>query len=169
VCLTFTALCMACGAVCARVGVVRYMATVNPNLALNLYTAVSNPITLEGRVKMCRSALAGSDVAPLLAPPVLPVPLVLLQSTENALVNASNVDPFLEGRAASHLWSHQVGRKRSAEKSSKRVWKGARTATPNARTDDIFLYFLNAIPKVSTTVRRRPLTPCPPPHAHSSC
>ena len=81
-----------------------YMGTVNPNLALNIYTAVSNPITLEGRVRMCRSALAGSDVAPLLAPPVLPIPLVILQCTEDALVNAANVDPFLEGRAASHLW-----------------------------------------------------------------
>jgi hypothetical protein len=78
------------------------------NLALNIYTAVGNPITLEGRVKQCKAALASSDVAPLLQPSELPVPLVLLQSTENALVNASNVDPFLEGRAASHLWSHQL-------------------------------------------------------------
>ena len=85
-----------------------YMSTVHPNLALNIYTAVSNPITLEGRVKMCASALATSDVSPFLAPTHLPVPLVVLQCTENALVNASNVDAFLEGRAANHLWSHQM-------------------------------------------------------------
>lgn len=30
------------------------------------------------------------------------------QSTENLLVNAANVDPFLEGRRPRHLWSHQL-------------------------------------------------------------
>lgn len=30
------------------------------------------------------------------------------QSTENMLVNAANVDPFLEGRRPRHVWSHQL-------------------------------------------------------------
>ena len=33
---------------------------------------------------------------------------MLMQSTEDLLVNASNVDPFLSGRATKHLWSHQI-------------------------------------------------------------
>ena len=64
-----------------------YMATVHPNLALNIYTAVANPLTVEGRVKMCRAVLAASNVAPAVGPAALPVPLVVLQTTENALVS----------------------------------------------------------------------------------
>ena len=32
---------------------------------------------------------------------------MLIQSTENTLVNAKHVDAFLEGREAQHVWSHQ--------------------------------------------------------------
>lgn len=31
-----------------------------------------------------------------------------LKSTDNLLVNAANVDPFLEGRRSRHVWSHQL-------------------------------------------------------------
>lgn len=30
------------------------------------------------------------------------------QSTDNLLVNAANVDAFLEGRRPRHVWSHQL-------------------------------------------------------------
>ena len=36
------------------------------------------------------------------------VPLVLLQSTEDNLIDASNADPYLVGRSTRHLWSHQL-------------------------------------------------------------
>lgn len=85
-----------------------YLERVHPNLALNIHTAVANPITLEGRIKICRAALAGSSAAVAVAPENLAKPLIMLQCTEDMLVNAANVDPFLEGRAASHLWSHQI-------------------------------------------------------------
>ena len=38
----------------------------------------------------------------------LGVPFFILQSTDNILVNASNVDPLLSGRASNHLWSHEL-------------------------------------------------------------
>ena len=31
-----------------------------------------------------------------------------MQSTENTLVNASNVDSFIVGRTSKHLWSHML-------------------------------------------------------------
>lgn len=38
----------------------------------------------------------------------LNVPIVLLQSTEDLLVNPANVDPFLRGRSSTHhFWSHE--------------------------------------------------------------
>ena len=36
------------------------------------------------------------------------VPIVLLQSTEDYLIDASNADPYLVGRSTRHLWSHQL-------------------------------------------------------------
>lgn len=90
-----------------------YLHNVNPNLALNILTAVSNPITNEGRMKIAKGCLHHRDLRSSLSPENLlqsssyTVPIVILQSTENMLVNASNVDSFLIGRKARHLWSHQ--------------------------------------------------------------
>ena len=33
---------------------------------------------------------------------------MLLQSTEDSLIDASNADPFLVGRSVRHLWSHKL-------------------------------------------------------------
>jgi hypothetical protein len=118
-----------------------YLTRINPNLALNIYTAVANPITNDGRTKITRGCLQHRDLRGGLAPDFAPkvklrrggvpdyepassaavaaaaaeeeslrpvgVPVIVLQSTEDALVNASNVDAFLVGRTAKHLWSHQ--------------------------------------------------------------
>lgn len=35
-------------------------------------------------------------------------PIKTTQSTDNVLINAANVDPFLEGRRPRHVWSHQL-------------------------------------------------------------
>ena len=83
-----------------------YLSHVPRNLALNLYTAVTNPISLEGRVRLCAGALKHRDMHGVLKN--LKIPLIATQSTENMLVNASNVDNLLEGRNASHVWSHQL-------------------------------------------------------------
>ena len=103
-----------------------YLQKVNPNLALNIYTAVSNPITNDGRAKITRGCLQHRDIRGGLSPdhvppvstayggaargPVHPVqvPIIILQSTEDTLVSAANVDPFLAGRNTKHLWSHQL-------------------------------------------------------------
>jgi hypothetical protein len=103
-----------------------YLRRVNPNLALNIYTAVSNPITSDGRAKITRGCLQHRDLRGGLSPDHVPaagtvtkaaggpaiqpvqVPVIILQSTEDTLVSAANVDPFLAGRNTKHLWSHQL-------------------------------------------------------------
>jgi alpha-beta hydrolase superfamily lysophospholipase len=100
-----------------------YLLKINPNLALNIYTAVSNPITNDGRAKIAQGCLKHRDMRGALSPDFRParlnpdsnmaylpvqVPVVVLQSTENSLVNASNVDSFLQGRNCKHLWSHML-------------------------------------------------------------
>lgn len=83
-----------------------YLRKVDPNLALSIYTAVTNAITLDGRIRVCQGALHHVDLSPLLGE--IDAPLVLVQSVENALVAPTNVDPFLQGRArVLHAWSHQ--------------------------------------------------------------
>ena len=101
-----------------------YLQRVNPNLALNIYTAVSNPITNDGRAKITRGCLQHRDLRGGLSPDHVPpansraggtvhpvrVPVIVLQSTEDTLVSAANVDPFLAGRNTKHLWSHQLNK-----------------------------------------------------------
>ncbi|EGZ28612.1 hypothetical protein PHYSODRAFT_472033 [Phytophthora sojae] len=71
-----------------------------------IYTAVTNAITLDGRIRLCRGALRHVDLGSQLAE--IGVPLVLVQSVENTLVSPTNVDPFLQGRSSvQHVWSHQ--------------------------------------------------------------
>ncbi|KAF4322914.1 hypothetical protein BBO99_00003182 [Phytophthora kernoviae] len=74
-----------------------YLRKVDMNLALSIYTAVTNAITLDGRIRLCRGALRHMDLGSQLAE--IDVPIVLVQSVENALVAPTNVDPFLQGRA----------------------------------------------------------------------
>ncbi|CAM9632139.1 unnamed protein product [Scytosiphon promiscuus] len=83
-----------------------YLKKVGRNLALGISTAVANPISLEGRHLLCSSALLHEDLSAEVGS--LGVPIVLLQSTEDVLVNPANVDPFLRGRSSTHhFWSHE--------------------------------------------------------------
>lgn len=83
-----------------------YLAKIDANLALSIYTAVTNAITLDGRIRLCQGALRHVDLVSQL--PEIDVPLVLVQSVENALVAPANADPFLQSRATVlHAWSHQ--------------------------------------------------------------
>eukprot|EP00903_Cladosiphon_okamuranus_P006198 g6095.t1 len=83
-----------------------YLKKVGWNLALGIYTAVANPVSLEGRHLLCSSALLHEDLSGEVG--TLGVPMVLLQSTEDVLVNPANVDPFLQGRnSIHHFWSHE--------------------------------------------------------------
>jgi pimeloyl-ACP methyl ester carboxylesterase len=110
-----------------------YLNRVNLNLALNIYTAVANPITNEGRMKIARGALHHRDMQLGLSPDHLQVaaeqsfvvampiarvqvPVIVLQSTEDSLINPSNVDAYLAGRNTKHLWSHQLNMVYSAHR-----------------------------------------------------
>ena len=82
-----------------------YVKRVSMDLALSMYTAVTNPITLDGRLRITRGALHHTDLRKLL--PGVGVPLVIMQCTEDVLVSPSNVDALIEGRMARHVWSHE--------------------------------------------------------------
>ncbi|OQR88276.1 hypothetical protein ACHHYP_06976 [Achlya hypogyna] len=73
-----------------------YLATVSTPLALNLYTAVSNPISLEGRVALCLGALSHADLRPAVAR--INVPTVLVASAQDGLVQPLHVDALVAAR-----------------------------------------------------------------------
>ncbi|KAJ0404201.1 hypothetical protein P43SY_002044 [Pythium insidiosum] len=108
-----------------------YLAKIDLNLALSIYTAVTNPITLDGRLRIVQGALHHVDLSARLSE--IEVPLVIVQSIENALVAPTNVDPFLQGRVnIAHAWSHQTSS------------TGAASATLNAKTRRQMLQVLSA-------------------------
>ena len=73
-----------------------YLASVSTPLALNLYTAVHNPITLEGRIQLCLGALSNIDLRAQLAEIDLPIDCV--GATQGALVKPVHTEVFVEHR-----------------------------------------------------------------------
>ncbi|ETL37061.1 hypothetical protein L916_11117 [Phytophthora nicotianae] len=107
-----------------------YLKKVDMNLALSIYTAVTNAITLDGRIRLCRGALRHMDLSSQLEE--INVPLVLVQSVENTLVAPTNVDPFLQGRAnVQHVWSHQQSHTSDLRPKTRAQLRKA-LATPNS-------------------------------------
>ncbi|KAG2766652.1 hypothetical protein PC129_g6452 [Phytophthora cactorum] len=107
-----------------------YLKKVDMNLALSIYTAVTNAITLDGRIRLCRGALRHLDLSSQLEE--IGVPLVLVQSVENTLVAPTNVDPFLQGRTnVQHVWSHQQSHTSDLRPTTRAQLRKA-LATPNS-------------------------------------
>ena len=115
-----------------------YLQKIDPNLVLNIYTAVANNITLGGRIAICKGALRHVDLRPRL--PEIQVPIIIVQSTENVLVAPTNVDPYLEGRSVMHLWSHQ----HNGEGMNPRAHKQLQDTLMGASGRNAFVMWLNA-------------------------
>jgi hypothetical protein len=69
---------------------------VSAPLALNLYTAVHNPITVKGRIALCRGALANIDLRPTL-PDIAP-PIICVQSIKGDFVRPAHAAPHAAHR-----------------------------------------------------------------------
>ena len=73
-----------------------YLAKVSVPLALNIYTAVHNPISLIGRINLCKGVMAGVDVRPLLND--IDVPMIVVQSTQDSFSRPLHTEPFIHMR-----------------------------------------------------------------------
>ena len=89
-----------------------YLARVSVPLALNLYTAVHNPISLAGRISLCKGVLQAVDVRPLMRE--IDCPVICVHSTQNALARPVHAEPFVQYRG---------GEVRSIFKALKDPWK----------------------------------------------
>ncbi|ETV94329.1 hypothetical protein H310_11976 [Aphanomyces invadans] len=84
-----------------------YLATVSTPLALNLYTAVSNSITLDGRVALCLGALSHLDVRHDLGE--MNVPFIAIAAAQDGLVQPLHVDAMVAARGGGTVDSiHKV-------------------------------------------------------------
>ncbi|CBN77180.1 Response receiver [Ectocarpus siliculosus] len=73
-----------------------YLGQVSTPLALNIYTAVHNPISVKGRLQLCKGALAHVDTRPVLSE--IDIPVVCIQSTQNNFVKPLHTDPYVSRR-----------------------------------------------------------------------
>ncbi|KAL7554566.1 hypothetical protein ACHAWF_019034 [Thalassiosira exigua] len=73
-----------------------YLSKTSSSLALNVYTAVHNPITLEGRKRLCQGVLNHVDTRPMLKD--IGSPIVSIHGENATLVRAMHSSEFLTGR-----------------------------------------------------------------------
>lgn len=73
-----------------------YLVKVSVPLALNLYTAVHNPITLKGRISLCKGVLKTVDLRSLLKE--IDCPVICLQSTQDVFARPLHTEPFVMQR-----------------------------------------------------------------------
>eukprot|EP00981_Chlorochromonas_danica_P002157 scaffold428_cov168-Ochromonas_danica.AAC.22 len=73
-----------------------YLAKVSVPLALNIYTAVYNSISINGRIALCNGILKSHDIRPLLRS--VDCPIVCLHSDQNSFIRPIHVEPFVSNR-----------------------------------------------------------------------
>ena len=73
-----------------------YLEKVSTPLALNIYTAVHNPITLRGRIKLCDGMLKTVDVRPLVKS--IHSPIICINGNCSALMRPIHLQSFSQGR-----------------------------------------------------------------------
>jgi len=73
-----------------------YLSKTSSSLALNVYTAVHNPITLTGRKRLCQGVLNHIDTRPLLKN--IASPIISIHGENATLVRAVHSSEFLNGR-----------------------------------------------------------------------
>jgi len=70
-----------------------YLARVSVPLALNIYTAVYNAISIPGRIQLCNGVLQSIDIRKLLKS--IECPLICLHTNQNAFSRPLHVEPFV--------------------------------------------------------------------------
>jgi CheY-like chemotaxis protein/predicted nucleic acid-binding Zn-ribbon protein len=73
-----------------------YLAKVSVPLALNIYTAVYNAISVKGRIQLCNGVLQSVDVRPLLKS--VDCPLICIHSSQDSFSRPLHVEPYVTYR-----------------------------------------------------------------------
>ena len=73
-----------------------YLSKTTSSLALNMYTAIHNPITLDGRKRLCQGVLDHVDTRPLLKD--IGSPIISIHGENSTLVRAVHANEYAKGR-----------------------------------------------------------------------
>jgi len=73
-----------------------YLAKVSVPLALNIYTAVYNAISIKGRIQLCQGVLKSVDLRPFLKS--MDIPLICIHSSQDSFARPLHVEPFVTHR-----------------------------------------------------------------------
>jgi pimeloyl-ACP methyl ester carboxylesterase/DNA-binding response OmpR family regulator len=73
-----------------------YVSKTTSSLALNIYTAIHNPITLDGRKRLCQGVLGHVDTRPLLQD--IGAPIISIHGENSTLVRAIHASEYVKGR-----------------------------------------------------------------------
>lgn len=73
-----------------------YLNKTTSSLALNIYTAIHNPITLDGRKRLCHGVLGHVDTRPLLKD--IASPIISIHGENSTLVRSSHASEYVKGR-----------------------------------------------------------------------
>ena len=91
-----------------------YLKQTSTSLALNLYTAVHNPISIAGRVKLCDGALDSIDLRDRIRG--ISVPIITIHGKKSGLIRPLHGKSFMEGRES--FSSFQQALKRRGKRSA---------------------------------------------------
>ena len=73
-----------------------YLNKTTSSLALNIYTAIHNPITLDGRKQLCQGVLGHVDTRPMLKD--IASPIISIHGENSTLVRAVHASEYVNGR-----------------------------------------------------------------------
>eukprot|EP00736_Rhodelphis_marinus_P011249 Rmarinus@m.25503 len=73
-----------------------YLSRVSSEQAFNALNAILNPISLAGRLALCRGMQASADVRPLLRKVLRATRTLIVKSSDDAVVGPSHLQPFIE-------------------------------------------------------------------------
>jgi len=73
-----------------------YLQKVSTPLAINIYTAVHNPITLHGRTSLCSGILNNVDLRGIMQ--MIRAPIIALHGSHSELIQPLHAETFLLGR-----------------------------------------------------------------------
>eukprot|EP00939_MAST-03C_sp_MAST-3C-sp1_P004059 g4059.t1 len=111
-----------------------YLDSVGRDMAMNLLTAITNPITIAERLLIIKGAMHHKDAKGDLVS-LLRVPMIIVHSTENEFVPPSQVNLLTEGRAIDQIYAHEEINSDSLSESAAKMMTRILENDPRRRMD----------------------------------
>ena len=120
-----------------------YVDRVGKDMAWNLLTAISNPISMAGRLLILKGAMLHVDLTSSKTnlKACRGIPMIVVHSTENKLVSSSHVSRLIEGRNVKHIYAHEQTSVEGITNESKRLVENVLRSSDGNRNRAAVLWF----------------------------